>query len=196
MGPRWYVVRTKPRSEHLAAGELDRVGIEHYAPLVKRPQAGACTADSPLFPGYLFLRCDPEAESWPSFHQAQYIAGWVNFRGEIPSLPDEVIANLKRRCDEINQEGGIWKRYVPGERVHIVSPTISGFAQVVEDGKTAQSPVKVLLQFLDRLVPAQVPRESVQPIDRSDEIKVHAPRRTRGRGRWVRGFGPQALPAG
>ena len=196
MGPRWYVVRTKPRAEFLAASELERDGIGVFSPLVKKPQLHAGSILAPLFPGYIFLRWEPETEGWPSIRPGQHVLGLVNFNGETPWLPDEVIAELKHRCDSMNQQGGIWRRYQRGDRVRIVSSAIQSLAQVVEDGNTPQSRVKVLLEFLDRLVPAQIPRENLQPVEEPSESKSHAPRRTRGRGRWLHGFGPGALATG
>lgn len=196
MGMQWYVVRTKARSEMLAARELERDGIEYYLPLVKRPNLETSPSESPLFPGYLFLRCNLESTSWPSFRVGQSTLGLVSFRGEIPSLPDEVVASLRERCELINEEGGIWRRYNPGDMVQVISSTIQGLAQVVEDGKTAQSPVRVLLQFLDRLIPAQIPRSDLQPTDQASERQPRPPRRTRGGRRWIQGFGPRALATG
>ena len=201
MGFRWYVVRTKPRAESMAATELERGGLEVFSPLVKKPHPYVGPGLVPLFPGYIFIRIDPETQVWPSFRSGTYVLGLVNFRGELPSLPDEEIADLKQRCSQLNIEGGIWTRYQRGDRVRIVSPSIQSLAEVVEDGNTPQSRVKVLLHFMDRLVPADVHRENLQPlhsqplhsVDGSTENKRHAPRRTRGKGRWLQGFGPRAL---
>ena len=195
MGHRWYVVRTKPKSEFLTVGELNRVDIEVFSPLVKTPGRTGSVV-TPLFPGYVFVRLDWESQGWPSFRFGQHALGFVKFNGEVPSLPDEVIADLRQRCDWINQEGGTWRRFKPGDWVNVVSSTIQGLAQVVEDGKTAQAPVRVLLQFFERLVPVQVPRHELQPLDDSSRDKDHASRRTRGRGRWIQGFGPRALATG
>ena len=196
MGFKWYVIRAKPRSDFLAVSELERDGIEVFAPAVKRRRLRTEPIKAPLFPGYLFVRCDPEDTGWPTIRPGQHVLGWVNFRGEVPWLADDVIANLKLRCDELNQEGGLWRRYKPGEMVRINSSSIQSLAQVLEDGKTSQSRVKVLLTFLDRLVPAQVSREDLQPVEVTSESKVHPPRRTRGRGRWIQSFRPPALATG
>ena len=196
MGLKWFVLRAKPRSESLAVRELERDDLEVFAPMVKRRHVRSGPDKAPLFPGYLFVRCDPENNGWPYFRPGQHLLGWVNFRGEVPWLPDEVIANLKLKCDEINQEGGMWRQYKPGEIVRVDSAAIQSFAQVLEDGKTARSRVKVLLNFLDRMVPAQVSREDIQPIEGMSESKSHPPRRTRGRGRWIDGFRPTALATG
>ncbi len=196
MGQKWFVLRAKPRSEFLAEVELERDEIEVFAPLVKKRHARKGLTKAPLFPGYLFVRCDPEINGWPSFRPGQHVLGWVNFRGEVPWLPDEVISNLKQHCDEMNQVGGMWRQYKPGEIVRVESASIQSFAQVLEDGKTAQSRVKVLLNFLDRMVPAQVSREDIQLVEGMSESKSHPPRRTRGRGRWIQGFRPPDVAIG
>ena len=196
MGHRWYVVRTAPRSEFLAASELNRDDREVFSPSVKTKSMGDGPKAAPLFPGYIFMRLNPESSEWPSFRLSQHAIGFVNFNGEFPWLPDEIIAELKQRCDMINEEGGIWRRYQPGDWVQVFSSTIQGLAQVVEDGKTAQTPVKVLMQLFEQLIPVQVPRHDLRPLEESSNRRDHAPRRTRGNGRWIHGFGPRAIAAG
>ena len=196
MGHRWYVLRTMPRSEALAARELSFDDSDVFSPFVKTPPVGNKPTKVPLFPGYIFIRLDTESQGWPSLRFGQHSLGLLNFDGEVPWLPDEVIAELKLRCDQINEEGGTWRRYEPGDWVQVVSSTIQGLAQVVEDGKTAQTPVRVLLQLFERLVPVKVSRHDLQPFDEASKKQDHAPRRTRGSGRWIQGFGPRAVAAG
>ena len=55
---RWWVLHTKPRCEKALAGDLKRLAIPHYLPLVwsKRTYGRRVTAvELPLFPGYLFM---------------------------------------------------------------------------------------------------------------------------------------------
>ena len=193
MGLRWYVVRTEPRAEFLAADELGRAGYEIFFPWFKasRPKLGR--ANVPLFPGYLFIRCDRESGVWPAFRSSQRIAGWVNFGGEIPSIPDEVVAELTDRWESINAEGGLIRRFTPGEKVRIVSGNFQGLAEIVEDSRSPQARAKVLLQFMGRLVQAQVPCDLLESVEIPPVQEQRIPRRTRGKGRWVQGFGPRAL---
>ena len=75
--------------------------------------------------------------------------------------------------------------------VRIVSKTMESVAQVVDQPKSSQGRVKVFLEFMGRLVPAQVPWEQLQPIDNDPLETLQTPRRTRGGGRWVKGSGPR-----
>ena len=119
MSYRWYVARTYPRAEMLATKELELEGIEVYCPQVVSQVPGSKGVRSPLFPGYLFLHCDFESEAWPVFRPGQRILGWLRLDGAIPALADEVISELKNRVESLDQEGGIWRRYRPGELVRV-----------------------------------------------------------------------------
>ena len=196
MAERWYIVRTRPRAEYLAAEELGRDGFEIFFPRVKSPHSPISHGDTPLFPGYLFLRCDPEAGGWPSFRLAHGVLGWLNFGGVIPAIPNEVVAELTRRVEAINKAKGLWQRFHPGEKVRVVSGKLESFAEIVEEAKSPQARAVVLLQFMGRLVKAQVPWESLRPVDGQPQEYDRAPRRTRGRRRWIGGFGPVVRPVG
>ena len=51
-------------------------------------------------------------------------------------------------------------------------------------------------EFMGRLIQAQVPWSDLQPVQDRPPEKARIPRRTRGQGRWVRGFGPGSLSGG
>lgn len=192
---RWYVVRTKPRSENVAAAELTRDGIEVFSP---RVQANPTRKGQPLFPGYLFLRCDPESQGWPSFSQVHRIIGFLRFGCDTPSLSDEVIISLKEHYATANHDGGRRGRFLAGEKVHITSDPFQGLvAQVVENNTTSPNArVTVLLAFMGRMVRAQVPWQDLRRMEgqglreagtgRDATPKVTAPRGTRGRKRRIR----------
>ena len=192
MDGRWYVVRTESRAEYLAAKELNRDGIEVFFPRIKTNQPRNGHYDTPLFPGYLFLRCIPDDESWPTFGPRHRILGWLKFGGEFPWLPNEEVNDLQERAASINHQGGVWRRFRPGERVRVVSRTIQGVAEVVAGTKSPEGRVRVLLEFMGRVVAAQVPWDSIQPLESEPGEPRQLSRRTRGRGRWIQGFGSRA----
>ena len=192
MGLSWYVLITEPRAEYLAASELNKDEFEVFFPRVKTPHHRAGHVDEPLFPGYLFLHVDPDAGRWPSFRPAHRLKGWVNFAGMVPSIPDETITELARRVDMLNASDGLWHRYQPGETVRVVSGNIDNLAQVVEEAKSPQGRARVLMEFMGRQIQAQVPWADLRPVEHGPNENQRPPRRTRGGGRWIRGFGPAA----
>ena len=190
----WYLIRTKPLSEYLAATALERNGYELCFPRVQTPRPRTGHVDAPLFPGYLFVRQDRNGSGLPAINRMAGLIGWVKFDDVVPRVPDEVITELERRLEAINEGGGHWTRYQPGERVRVVSGKMESLAEVLEEPSSPESRVNVLLDFMGRLIPARVPWQDLQRIE-DDSVYDRGgrpPRRTRGRGRWVRGFGPRA----
>lgn len=194
MGSRWYVMRTKPRSESLAVQEIMQQNLDAFCPMITTDRINRYNNPKPLFPGYVFMRMDLEINDWPELTTWHHVIGLLHFDGEPPSLSDDTIHEINIRCQSLNEDGGIWDRYNPGDWVQIISSTIPGVAQVLEDGKSYGSPVRVLLNLFERLVPVKISRADLLPLEESIE-KNHAPRRTRGKGRWIQGFGPRAMNA-
>ena len=195
MVPRWYVARTSPRGEMLAARELASDGLEVFLPRIKAQHSKPESHYQPLFPGYLFVRLDPDGEGWPSLRLAHKLLGWVNFGGEVAWLPDRIVEELMERVTAINQEGGLWQRFLPGQKVRVVGHNMDSLAEVIEEARSPQGRAKVLLRFMGRLVHAQVPNDALRPVEAAPVNKQPRPRRTRGGGRWVKGFGPALEPA-
>jgi transcription antitermination factor NusG len=187
---KWYIIRAEPQADFLAASELVNAGFEIFSPRVKSHQAKNIPHFAPLFPGYLFLKWDMEGEGKPSFHGAPHVSGWVNFEGVSPAVPDEAISELTHRVEHINSDGGLWRRFEMGDKVRVVSGTLESLGEVVESTSSPQSPVRVLMQFMGRLVSAQVPWNSLEPLDARPMEHGKAPRRTRGQGRWIRNIQP------
>lgn len=187
----WYVLRTEPRAEYLAAAELGNDEYEVFFPRVTTHHPRVGREDSPLFPGYLFVRCDPESNGWPSFRPRHRISHWVSFGDIVPPIPDDVITELAQRIQGINTGKGLWRRFRPGEQVLVVSHGLEELGRVVEEAKTPQARARVLLHFMGRLVQAHVPWENLRPVADDEVERRRQPRRTRGGGRWIRGFEPR-----
>ena len=192
----WYVARTKPHAEQAASSGLERSGFQVFAPYVRAWLPKGSHPRVPLFPGYLFLQCDMEEQGWPLLGHLPHVLGLVQFGGVAPAVPDEVIDALARRVEEINGTGGLWTRYRPGEKVQVRLGPGESLAEVVAEPKSPHARLRVLMEFLGRRVYADVPWQDVRPAGDHNYLGIEspapAPRRTRGRGRWIRGFGPRA----
>lgn len=198
MTQRWYALRTKPHSEYLAASALERDGFHLFFPRLRSPRSQQGHRYAPLFPGYIFLRFDMETQNVASVHALPGILGWVRFGGAVPHVPDEVIADQAKRVEEINSKGGLWSRFQPGDRVRVVSGNVDRLGQVLEEPRSPQARVRVLLDFMGRMVSAQVAWHNLHTIQEEPDTEGSRirGRRTRGRGRWIRGVGPRAAAAG
>ena len=74
----WHVARTEPRSELWASREMEKEGFEVFVPQVLSPDRPEGHEVTPLFPGYIFVRCPNERALWPQFRTGCKIWGWVS----------------------------------------------------------------------------------------------------------------------
>lgn len=190
----WYVARTEPRSELRASIEMEREGFEVFVPQIVSPERPEGHEVIPLFPGYIFVRCPDLREMWPQVRSGCKIRGWVIFGDDVPCLPESVITDLKKRWNEINRDGGLWRSFQAGERVRVVSTGMDGFARVLEESKSPYANVRIMLEFMGRAVQAQVPWKNLHALDSQTLNRPRTSRRTRGRRRWVSGYKPITRP--
>ena len=186
MALRWFVIRTESRAEYLSAKHLTDDGFEVFFPRIKTSLPRFGHTDKPLFPGYLFLRLDPEATGWPTFRLLHRVSHWVKFGDHVPSVSDESIASLAQHVENPTFDNGLWKRYRTGDTVQVNSEFINSVATVVEEAKSPLTQAKVLIEFMGRLVQATVPWENLRPFETQPLARHESSRRTRGKGRRIR----------
>jgi transcriptional antiterminator RfaH len=202
MAMAWFVARTRPTAEHGARDHLEAKGIECFLPAVYTTAPRREREDVPLFPGYLFIKYDLEQRGATALRQVPELVGVVTFEGVAPSVPDEVIQELRQRVADINGSGGFWMRYRQGDRVliRLGSQGSESLAEVEVDTTSPQSPIQVIMTFMGRLARAEVPRQSVRAVQDGmlceDQRSFRHHRRTRGRGRYLFGIAPRALEIG
>ncbi|MCE2463811.1 MAG: hypothetical protein J4F46_07875 [Dehalococcoidia bacterium] len=114
----------------------------------------------------------------------------------MPSLPDGVVNELYQRARAISRNGGLWPRLKPGDRVRVAFGPLNSLAEVVEGAESPGARVRVLMEFLGRMIEARVPFGSVQQagvVRYAVQQDTRLSRQTRGRRRWINGFGPRSI---
>lgn len=147
----WLVLRSKAQVEHRVIRHLWQRRVEPYCPLYLEPpwHPRAPRGPGPLFPGYLFVRCDPDSDL-AAVRYCPGVIGPVVFDGMLATVSGAVIEELRRRegdrgyvrPDEI--EYGI----APGSRVAVMSGPFRGlhgvFSGYLRGGQRAQVLVRML----------------------------------------------------
>jgi transcriptional antiterminator RfaH len=100
---RWYVAMTHTKSEEVARINLARQGFRAYLPryLKERRHARKTTeVRAPLFPGYIFVNIDMDAERWRPIRSTIGVRDLISF-GELPTaVPAGIVEEIQRREDE------------------------------------------------------------------------------------------------
>jgi len=161
----WYCLHAQPRHESIAARSLrQREDLEVFCPRIRfrRMRAGGqMWMTEALFPGYLFARFDLPARRREIGH-AHGLRGIVHFGGMHPSVPDEVIEQLRLRLgDEELTE--VPEAPQPGDDVVLTGGALHGLQAVVTQFLPARERIRVLLEFMGRQMEFELPAQSALP---------------------------------
>ena len=159
----WYVVRTKPRAEAVAAANLRNRAIEVFLPRLAQPFArDAAHAIEPLFPGYLFARLSLDTQ----FHVASWTPGVAHLLSgadRAPACLDEsVVESLRDRA----RDGDILlprPSFRIGDTVEVRTGPFAGLLAVIDRPCSAAGRVQILLELLRRQTRVELPVSAVAP---------------------------------
>jgi transcriptional antiterminator RfaH len=166
----WAVVNTHPHREHVACENLTRQEFEIYCPLVRKLRRHARQTTSvlrPLFPGYVFLRVDPDRTRWRPILSTIGVRTVVRFGDRLGSLADEFIDAIRAR-----EENGVIVRpevlrptmpYTIGQQVRLNGGAFDGVIATIlalEDNER----LVVLMDLLRRGVQVKVTMDQVMPL--------------------------------
>jgi transcriptional antiterminator RfaH len=146
---RWYAVQSQPRREQLALLHLARQGFEAFCPMVSRVgKVGRAPrpAQTPFFPGYLFVRLDLEQQRWRSINGTIGVMRLVAFGsgGRPAPLPEGFVERLQ----ELDRGGALpADELKAGDRVRVIGGPLDDVCGVLE-ASSGQERVTILLTLL------------------------------------------------
>ncbi|HXB68864.1 MAG TPA: UpxY family transcription antiterminator [Candidatus Acidoferrales bacterium] len=159
--PRWFAIRTSPRSELRASSELFLRGIENYLPTrrVKRNWSDRIKIiDEPLFPGYLFGRF--HLDDRVRVLQALGVKQIVGTGNNPAPVSDSEIDNL-RTLVSANTLLVPWPYLYAGQRVRIDRGPLAGVEGFVVRAEQGALRIVVSVDLLQRSVATEIDRDSI-----------------------------------
>src|SRR4051812_49245372 len=152
---RWYLAQTQPRAEAKASLNLLRQGFDIYLPRYLKQRRHARRVEpvlAPLFPGYLFVAINVNAQRWLSIDSTFGVIRLVRDGDRPAPVPLPIISALKSREDAkglvvLDQQ----PRFSPGEKVRVLEGALRDCCGLYE-GMSAGERVAILLDLLGRKV--------------------------------------------
>jgi transcriptional antiterminator RfaH len=173
----WFCVRTRQKSEHIAAAHLRELPeIDVFNPRIrfKRPRGKhKMWVTEALFPGYVFAKFNWR-EHLKLVHYTNGVTGVVHFGEQWPIIDDTVIVEWQAAlgeeelalCEEMPQ---------PGEEVLITTGAFKGLLAEVVRVSSAQRRVAVLMEFLGQQVQLELKADQFTRPDIREKISVPSP---------------------
>jgi transcriptional antiterminator RfaH len=159
----WYCARTKPKHEHIAAGNLTKhLGLEVFHPRLRMERVtrrGLVRLVEPLFPGYIFLR----GLTQDRLDEVRFVTGissLVHFGQQIATVPVHVIEEL-RQCFDLNEPLFVEDSLSIGAEVTVGEGVLQGSKGTVVRILPAKQRIMILVEFLGRTTITELDRGSV-----------------------------------
>jgi transcriptional antiterminator RfaH len=154
--PRWYVVQTQPNGEARAVAHLEKQGFEVYAPRYLKTTRHARRfgiVKAPLFPRYIFVRIDVNAQQWRVINSTFGVSQLVGHRGIPVAVTPGVVETLRlgQSADGFFKLLSIAARFRAGDAVRIRSGAFDDCLGIFE-ARTDSERVAILLDLLGRKV--------------------------------------------
>jgi len=140
MNKQWFVVYCKSREENRACQHLQNQGITSFFPKIKKQKIlrGKKTiSEEALFPSYLFIQVDKLDANFTSIRSTRGINDFVRFGGQIATISDQLIEQLKKLCHVLNDlEVETESLFKSGDKVEITEGAFKGATAIFscEDG--------------------------------------------------------------
>jgi transcriptional antiterminator RfaH len=176
-GSGWYCVRSRPKSEHIAARSLQQFANldEVFCPRIRFERAtrrGRVWFIEALFPGYFFARFDL-ARDLRAVQAANAVTGILHFADFYPEIHPAYIDELRAEFpEEENAIRVIRPEISPGDEIVVTEGAMRGLKTVVTRLLGGGDRVAVLLDWLGQEREAEVSMRSVmRPGDIRQEIR-------------------------
>jgi len=181
--PQWYVVHTKPTRELMVGSLLEQqLNLLVYLPEVIETRRNK-KRRAPLFPSYVFVQASLSQAPTQTINSVPGVLQLVSFGGVPQALPAGEIEALRRRLDELNEQGGLpTHSFHPGDEVRLRDGPLQGLEAIFLGPMTPSQRVRVLLDFLGTEREAEVALDSIERVP----TPAQRGRRTRGKGRRIR----------
>lgn len=162
----WYVIRTRPKSEHIAAAHLQRFANidEVFAPRIrfeKGTARGKVWFTESLFPCYIFARFDL-VEKLRAVNATHGVSGILRFNDLYPQIENSFIEELRVEFPEGDSEVRIIERPVEeGDEVVVLDGAMAGLKTVVTKIMSGKERVRILMDWLGHEREAEVNYSSI-----------------------------------
>jgi transcriptional antiterminator RfaH len=173
----WYCVRSRPKSEHIAARNLQQFAHldEVFCPRIryeKPTRRGKVWFVEALFPGYFFARFDL-ADGLRAVNAAPGVTGLLHFADFYPLVHESFIRELREEFPEAeNSIRVIQPEISAGDEIVVTEGVMKGLKTIVTRLVGGGERVAVLLEWLGQEREAEVSMRSVmRPGDIRQEIR-------------------------
>lgn len=161
----WYALQTRSRHEKRIQGNLQEKGIQAYLPLSEKHHQWSDRrklVDEPLFPGYVFVKIAPDAQSRVPVLRTTGVIGFLGVRGVGIPIPESEISAIRTLLQE-NVEVRSHPYLELGKRVRICGGSLDGLEGILT-GMEGTRGLVVSVQVIQKSVEMRISGYTIVPV--------------------------------
>jgi len=165
MSSSWYVIQSHPNKEQLLFKQIELLGFEVFYPKIKvKPVNPRSRKIRPYFPGYLFIRIDPEMIGNSTIKWMPHSKGIVAFGGEPSVVPESLIHALKQKIgDSEDSIIEVKDEFNSGAPISVQFGPFEGYEGIFDTKLEGSDRVRILLKMLiNQYVPVELEISHIQ----------------------------------
>ena len=165
MSSSWYVIQSHPNKEQLLFKQIELLGFEVFYPKIKvKPVNPRSRKIRPYFPGYMFIKIDPEKIETSTIKWMPHSKGIVAFGGEPSIVPESLIHALKQKVgDSEDSVIEIKDEFNRGTPISIEFGPFEGYEGIFDTKLEGSDRVRILLKMLiNQYVPVELEISHIQ----------------------------------
>lgn len=159
----WYLLRCKHNQDERAAENLARQGLLCYFPKIHVNVSNRIAAKfvlEPLFPGYIFIRLDKNA-NWTAIRSTRGVLGFVRF-GLYPTIvPNEVVNKIAEGIQESEGKMRESQDLMQGTLVRVVQGCFEGLEAIYKCKSGSERSI-IFLNLLNKMTEVNIENTALE----------------------------------
>lgn len=164
MDKSWFAIYVKSRTEKKVSAELDKLGVDHYLPLIKVLKQWSDRKKwvvEPLFKSYIFVRINPS--QYYDVLKVHHVVRYITFEAKAVLVPPQQIQAIKFFLEDAEPEeisNDFWEK---GQSVEVISGNMTGLiGELVEVKKKHK--VRIKIEAINQIIFIQIPKNKLRII--------------------------------
>jgi transcriptional antiterminator RfaH len=165
MALNWYVIHCEASHDRQVERLVGLAGVEVFAPRI--PKTRRRNGDKPLFPGYVFARMDPKADTWSALRCLPGVRSLVVIGGGPCPVDDSVIAAIQRWVSRRATSG---VRPFPGQRVSVTSGAFRHLEGIFCETLNGDERIAILVRLMRQEVRVELDLDCITYSERLEAV--------------------------
>ncbi len=164
MDKSWFAIYVKSRTEKKVSAELEKLGIDHYLPLIKILKQWSDRKKwvvEPLFRSYIFVHIEPA--QYYDVLKAFNVVRYITFERKAVVVPPQQIEAIKFYLEDEEPEEIMNESWEKGQQVEVISGNMTGLAGELVEVKKKHK-VRIKIEAINQIIFIQIPKNKLRII--------------------------------